>query len=161
MGFLARFRRNISDGNVRTSKLRSEIDRDIALGVLLRIVAEADRRVLSEEEREIRAVLVESGDFPAPNIDRIMAAVDEAAAQRVDIFKFAHEVREGLAYEHRVRLLDVLFRVAWSDGELHPDEVETIRRIAGLLLVSNGDFVTAKLQASKSGPRMGKPRWSS
>ena len=65
---------------------------------------------------------------------------------------FSHEIKATLSYEERYQVVHDLFRVAFSDSELHNDEVERIRKIAGLLHVPHDNFIRAKIKARDSAP---------
>lgn len=117
----------------------------------------------SFEEKHIAAaaLLVEAAcldaDFGAPEraaIRNIAAArfkLDEAeiglllelAEARQDnsnqLFRFTHEIKQGFAPEERVQIMEMLWEVAYADGVLHDYEANLLRRVGGLLYVSERD----------------------
>ena len=48
----------------------------------------------------------------------------------------------------RIEIVELLWRVAFADGELDSHEDHIIRRISGLLYVSHADFIAAKHAAA-------------
>jgi uncharacterized tellurite resistance protein B-like protein len=120
-------------------------DEAIALGVLLWSVAEADGRLLDAEKTQVAEGLARHGGVAAADLALVLAAVEQAAKERIDLYSFAREVADGLTAAARVEIVKQLYRVACADGTLEHAEVETIRLIAGLLRVPHEGFIAAKL----------------
>lgn len=89
-----------------------------------------DRLGLSEEEA---ATLVET------------AAAEVAEATQ--LFGFTRSIAAGFSYDERVRLMQTLWEVALADGTVDPFEDQLLRRIAGLIHVTDRDRATARKQA--------------
>ena len=121
------------------------MDERIALGVLLWIVAEADSKVLDPEIDAIEAILQRSEAVPAQDLPLVMAAVRQAAKDRVDLYQFTKEVSH-IPYNSRMAMIDNLFRVAYADRELDSREQEVIRDIAGLFGIAHQDLIASKLR---------------
>ena len=127
----------------------SEIDDKIALGVLLWVVAEADEKFLPEEKEKIEQILKDYSGIEASHLPVVLHSIEEAARERIDLYKFTSEVRQDLPYPVKVSIVENLFRVACADGELANMEVETIRKISGLLRVDHKEFIEAKLKVKE------------
>ncbi len=75
------------------------------------------------------------------------AVVDEAlaaAGDSVQIYDIIRVIREGLAPEERIRVIEMLWEVAYADGELHDYEANLVRRVSGLLYVPDADSGAAR-----------------
>lgn len=151
-GFLDEFRKKVIASVWKDSpdepKIK-DIDDRIALGVLLWVVAEADGKFLPEEDAQIKEVLKVYGKIPDEDIPAILGSVKQAAAERIDIYRFTREVSQGLPYEIKLSIITHLFRVACADKDLDNRELEAIREIAGLLRIAHRDFIDAKIQVKK------------
>ena len=130
-----------------TQPATAAFDEKIALGVLLWIVAEADGRFLDEERAQIGQVLSAHGGVGDADLAVVMAAVEQAAKDRIDMYAFTREVAHDLSPASRIEIVRHLYRVACADRSLVNDEVEVIRKISGLLRVDHQDFIAAKLAA--------------
>jgi uncharacterized tellurite resistance protein B-like protein len=51
---------------------------------------------------------------------------------------------ERLSYEERVHIIEMLWEVAYADGVLTAEEDSLIRRVAGLIYVSDTDRAAAR-----------------
>lgn len=152
MGIFNQFKDKIikrpTDGveNVEDSR---EVDNLIALGVLLWVVAEADDKFLPEESEHIKKILKTYGEITNEDMPIVLRAIKEAAIDRIDIHKFTHEVKSNLTYENKVVIVENLFRVACSDGELADEEHEAIRQMSGLLGLEHREFIESKIKVKK------------
>jgi uncharacterized tellurite resistance protein B-like protein len=73
--------------------------------------------------------------------------VDEAermAGESVEWHGFTRAIKEGLDHAERVQLIEMLWEVAYADGELHDYEASLLRRITGLLYVSDRESGEAR-----------------
>ncbi len=151
-GFLDRFRKKVisSVWKEKADEMHvKNIDDKIALGVLLWVVAEADEKFLKEEEEQIQKVLRSFSNIPQEDIPTVLASVSQAAQERIDLYRFTHEVSENLSYNVKISILENLFRVACVDKDLDNKELEIIRKISGLFNVSHKDFIDAKIRIKK------------
>jgi uncharacterized tellurite resistance protein B-like protein len=61
-------------------------------------------------------------------------------------------IKRDFAVPRRVRLIEHLWRIAYADGKLEPDEDHYVRKIAHLLYVPNTESMLARSRArSRSG----------
>ena len=151
-GFLDRFRKNVMSSawkdTIDEPKVR-DIDDKIALGVLLWVVAEADKKFLPQEEVKIKELLISYSKIPNEDIPLVLATIKEAAKERIDLYTFTHEVSDNLLNNVKLSIIEDLFRVACADQELNNNELEVIRKISGLFRLSHKDFIDAKIKIKK------------
>lgn len=126
-----------------------EMDERIALGVLLYEVARADHKFLPKEKDAVIKVLQDYTDLSQDDIPYIMQAVEEAAAEKIDLYAFTREISQHLAYDQKRPLIEHLFQVACADGELDHQENEIIRKISGLCGLDHKDLVASKTKVKQ------------
>ena len=150
-GFLDTFRNKVVS-NVWKQEAPPEpkqINDKIALGVLLWVVAEADKKFLPKEEEKIKDVLIKFCKAGQEDLDIILSSIKEAAAERIDLYRFTSEVGADLDHAAKIHIIEILFRVACVDNDLDNDELETIRKISGLLHLTHSEFIDAKIRVKK------------
>ena len=151
-GFLDRFRKNVIS-SVRKDKADEpkvkDIDDKIALGVLLWVVAEADEKFLPEEEGKIKEVLISHSKISNEDIPTVLTSIKEAAKERIDLYRFTHEISENLPNDIKISIIENLFRVACVDKNLDDNELEAIRKISSLFKIEHADFIDAKIRIKK------------
>ncbi len=119
-------------------------DLELAATALLVEAARMDGR-FDEEERTVIAQLVglRFGLEPTAALELIDAA-DRTIAESNDLWGFARIVKNRFSAEERVELMEMLWEVVYADGEVHEYEANLLRRIGGLIYVSDRDRGAAR-----------------
>ena len=116
----------------------------IAVAALLVEAARMDDRFEASERATIQRLLGERFAL-APEAARDLLAAAERAAQRSSqLFPFTRLVVDRLDPPERVRLIEMLWEVAYADGALAPDEDALLRRVAGLVHVPDQERGAAR-----------------
>ena len=67
----------------------------------------------------------------------------------MDFFKFTRKINNLLNLEERTDLIEMLWEVIYSDGKLDDFETNMMRRVGGLLYVSDRENGDAKKRAAR------------
>lgn len=119
--------------------------RRIAAAVLLLEMAHADHAHHAVEEDTIRAQLQQYFGLLPEEADELITAARREAHASVSLHPYLQALNAGLAIEDKRRVLEMLWRVAWSDRHLDPYEEHLMRELADLLYLPHRDFIRAKL----------------
>lgn len=105
----------------------------IAACALLLEIAHADD-VFGEAERAriLRAAREDLG-VAAADVDEVVRLAEEERRESVDLYQFTRLVGEKFTREQRLRLIEVIWGLVYSDGTLSAVENQLARRIAELL----------------------------
>lgn len=122
-------------------------DPAFALAVLLIEVARMDDRVESRERGIIERVLARRFGLQRDEAARLIRAAEHGAIRATDLYAFTQVVVRNFNEEERVRVIEMLWEVAYSDGALTGDEDMLIRRVAGLIYVSDRERGEARQRA--------------
>ena len=101
-----------------------------------------------DQERRVIANLI-SGHFGLGS-DETQALIDtgeKAAEQSNQLFAFASVIKQGFEVEDRIEMIEMLWDVACADGEVHDYEANLVRRVAGLIHVSDRESGQARKRA--------------
>jgi len=83
--------------------------------------------------------------------DASAGALIEAATGAVDaipeIYGFTRTLRRNFDHGERVAMLEMLWEVAYADGELHDYEASLLRQVTGLLYVTDQESGAARKRA--------------
>jgi uncharacterized tellurite resistance protein B-like protein len=115
-----------------------------ALAVLLIEVARSDDVVEDRDQGVIQRVLTRRFGLERGEVIRLVKAAEERAIQATDLFHFTRVVVENFTEEERIGVIEMLWEVAYSDGVLTGDQDALIRRVAGLIYVSDRDRAEAR-----------------
>ncbi len=75
---------------------------------------------------------------------QLLASCEETIARMVQLHPYTHAVFEQMDPEERVNLIEMLWEVAYADGVLDPEEDALIRRLGGLIYVTDRDRMLAR-----------------
>ena len=96
------------------------------------------------ERIRIEKLLVKRFDLPTEEITDILEAAEEATAERVELHTITKIVREHFDEAERIEMIEMLWAVVYADGELEDFEANLMRRVTGLLYVSDRDSGEAR-----------------
>jgi uncharacterized tellurite resistance protein B-like protein len=65
----------------------------------------------------------------------------------VDLYGLTRTVKDKLDEEGRIELMEALWEVVYADGELHDYEGQLMRRLSGLLYVTDRESGEARKRA--------------
>jgi uncharacterized tellurite resistance protein B-like protein len=105
----------------------------IAACALLLEIAHADEDFTSEERERIARHAREDLGVPADDVREVLRLAEEARRESVDLYQFTKLVTEGFSREQRLRLIEAIWGVVYSDGVLTAVEGQLARRVAELL----------------------------
>jgi uncharacterized tellurite resistance protein B-like protein len=122
-------------------------DPAFALAALLIETARSDDHVAAREQGLIQRLLARRFGLTTEEVVELVAAAERGTVQATDLFRFTRTVVENFSEAERVGVIEMLWDVAYSDGALSGDEDALIRRVAGLIYVSDRDRGEAKGRA--------------
>ncbi len=116
-----------------------------AVCLLLVSAARADGEFRADEAREIaRLVSDHFGLAPEETAELVaMAAGDDS----MDLYPAARLLNENFTQPQRQEVLELMWRVVYSDGLLEAREDTLMRRVAKLLDISHHDLIALKFAA--------------
>jgi uncharacterized tellurite resistance protein B-like protein len=75
---------------------------------------------------------------------------DEASRSASDFHQFTSQLNDELDQPAKVAVIETMWQVAYADGTVDAHENHVISRIAGLLHVTHGEYIAAKLRAKQA-----------
>lgn len=119
-------------------------DLRLSVAVLLLEAARQDDRFDSEERAVIARLLTRKFDLNPHECAQLLAAGEARAAEMVQLHGHTSDVFEQMPPDERIHFVEMLWEVAYADGQLDPEEDLLIRRVAGLIHVTDRDRVLAR-----------------
>jgi len=125
-----------TSGGTRT---HAEDELQLAAAALLVEAARMDDDFGSDEHAVIGRLLRERFSLNAADADRLLGAADRASADSVELFAFTSKIKDAFDESERVQMIEMLWEVVYADGRVDDHEANLLRRVAGLLYVSDRD----------------------
>lgn len=120
----------------------------LATAVLLVEVMRADASFREGEREAVLAALREKFTLADDEAARLAELAEAAARQASDLWSFTSVVDERFDMPRKLRIVELMWRVAYADGHLAEHERHVMWRIADLLHVPQGAYVNARLRAA-------------
>lgn len=127
----------------------------LAAAALMVEAAKLDGAFDESERARIVALLDQRFGMDADDIATLIAAADEETDLAGGLYGFTKTVRDNFDHIERVSMIEMLWEVAYADGALHDFEANMLRRVAGLLYVTDQESGAARkrvLGRLSSGP---------
>ncbi len=121
----------------------------IAAAALMVEAAQLDDTFDARERDKIRELVVERFELGAEEGDSLIEAAEARVAASSQLHGFTRVIKAAFSQEERIELMEMLWEVIYADGELHHYEANLMRRLAGLLQVSDRDVGAARKRARK------------
>ncbi len=110
---------------------------EVAVAALLLEAARADDVVVEDEQRATERALELFLGVDAAGARALVDTAEKARADAADIVRFTRAAKTAYNAAGRERLIEAVWRVVLADDETTPDEDAYVRRLAGLLHVTD------------------------
>ena len=123
----------------------------VAACALLLEIAHADDAFRPEEMERIARHIRDEMHVTEDQIQNVFHLAEEQRRESVDLFHFTQLLRENLSRDERLRLVEAIWGVVYSDGSLAEVEAHLARRIAELLGFQHPEVQAAKEKVAARG----------
>ena len=110
----------------------------------------ADGSVAGDEAALTANVIAQQFDLSAEKARQMTNEAIEQGKDRVELHSLLRRLREQSDYEERLGVLEMVWMVVLADGRLDHIEAQLMRRLAGLLFVSDVDSGLAAQKAKSN-----------
>jgi uncharacterized tellurite resistance protein B-like protein len=132
------------------SAAEEEHAQQLACAVLLVEVMRAEADARPAEREAVLAALRRKFTLAPDELERLVELADERARGANDFFAFTSTLNDRFSHEQKVRIVEFMWQVAYADGDLDENENHVIAKVAGLLHVTHGEYIAAKLHARQA-----------
>ncbi len=128
-------------GGHRDASAFEENDYRLAAAVLLVHVMSIDGAVTPAERAVVRTILAERFELSESSTEALVELAIARDAEAVDLYAFTSILNRAVDEEGRMRVVEMMFEVAYADGGLTEFEDNLVWRAAELLNVGSRDRV--------------------
>ena len=121
-----------------------EPDAQLALAALLVRIAKSDGRSSAAETDQIDQVMATRYGLAAADVAELRSQAEALEAEAPDTVRFTRAIKDGVAYEDRLGVIEALWRVVMADGHRDHEESAMLRLVADLLGVNDRDSNMAR-----------------
>jgi len=127
-----------------------EPDARLALAALLVRIARSDGDYAQDEIDRIDRILAKRHDLSPFEATRLRTEAETLEAQVPDTVRFTRAIKDGVAYEDRIGVIEALWDVVLADGIRDQEEDTLLRLAANLLGVNDRDSALARQRVERA-----------
>ena len=121
-------------------------DLEILCGLMIE-AANSDGKVDNIEIEKINNSLIKTFKEDKKQVQSVLEMAVKNKNNSKSLFFYTSKINKNYSYEKKLLLIEILWEVVLSDGQIHDYETSIIRRLAGLLYISDVDSGNARKRA--------------
>ena len=118
-------------------KKDSDTKNDLVAALLVH-AAKIDENYTEIEKKIIKKALVDINNINSDQAEELLKKAEKKEEEANQIVKFTKEIKK-YSMESRLKIIEVIWKIVYSDGSSDNYESNLVRRICGLLYISDKD----------------------
>tara|TARA_Y100000590_G_scaffold383295_1_gene453806 strand:+ start:333 stop:755 length:423 start_codon:yes stop_codon:yes gene_type:complete len=126
-------------------------NKNILIAALLVHAAKIDDEYTDVEKKIIKQALINLNLAKLNEVDELLKTAEEKEKESNQIVEFTKEIKKN-SMEFRLKIIEMLWKIVYSDEKSDSFESNLIRRVCGLLYVSDKDsgMIKVKIKSLKN-----------
>ena len=120
-------------------------NKNILIAALLVHAAKIDDEYTDVEKKIIKQALINLNLAKLNEVDELLKTAEEKEKESNQIVEFTKEIKKN-SMEFRLKIIEMLWKIVYSDEKSDSFESNLIRRVCGLLYVSDKDSGMIKIK---------------
>jgi len=123
---------------------------EVAAAALLVEIARIDGAMQPSERAAVLRAIHEKFALTDTEADNLLALAEREVKQAEGYYPFTSLINQNFSQEQKEYLIELMWRAAYADSELSAHELHLMRKVAGLLYVSDNAYILAKMRAKQA-----------
>lgn len=119
-------------------------DTQLAAAALLVHASTIDGYIDETETQRLQAVLQDRYALSEDQLHALVVAAERSERDAVDIYTFTSKLKKALPEDDRLQIIEMMWEIAFADGEVHGYEENLIWRTAELLGIPSRERIRAR-----------------
>ena len=124
----------------------SSHDVRVAACALLLEMAHIDGEFSDSEKEQIIQTLKEDHGLSSEAVTELLKAAKEELKGSIDLWQFTNLINQNYSLEEKIRIIEMVWRLAYTDGTLDKHEDYLLHKMANLLRLTHKQLIEAKLK---------------
>jgi len=142
--------KSIFSGDQGINQVNENKEVDILCGLMIE-AANTDGKITQEELNKISYSLINVFKEDPKIVEKSLGNAFENKDNSKSLYFYTSKLNKSYTDDQKIRLIEVLWEIILADNELHDFETNLIRRLAGLLYISDVECGNAKIRAGNKG----------
>ena len=122
---------------------------NVSITALLIHAAKIDDNYTDVEKEIIKKALISLNAITLNEAEELLKKAEKTEQESNQIIAFTREIKKN-SMEYRLKIIEILWKIVYSDGSSDSYESNLIRRVCGLLYISDRDSGMIKLKIKNS-----------
>ena len=119
-------------------KTEDSKNKNVLVAALLIHAAKIDENYTEIEREIIKKALIDLNNIDSKQADELILEAEKKEKEQNQIIEFTKEIKK-YSMDSRLKIIEIIWKIVYSDGASDNYETNLIRRICGLLYVSGKD----------------------
>jgi len=126
---------------------KSPNNKNVLIIALLIHAAKIDENYTENEKKIIKKVIMDLNEISSNQANELLKLAEKKEGESNQIIEFTKEIKK-YSMEFKLKIVEIIWKIVYSDGTSDDYESNLIRRICGLLYISDKDngIIKAKVQ---------------
>jgi len=145
--------KNLFNEKIQPEKVEEHRDQrkiSIATCALLLEMAHADSEFSDEEKQHILDILKINFDLTENDANDLLDLAEQERQESTDLWQFTNLINQNYSREDKLKVVDTLWKVIYTDGKVDQHEDYLIRKLTYLLSLQHEDMIEAKIRMRES-----------
>ena len=122
-------------------------NKNVLIIALLIHAAKIDENYTGNEKKIIKKVIMDLNKISSNQADELLKLAEKKEVESNQIIEFTKEIKK-YSMEFKLKIVEIVWKIVYSDGTSDDYESNLIRRICGLLYISDKDsgIIKTKVQ---------------
>ena len=116
----------------------SSNNKNVLIIALLIHAAKIDENYTEDEKKIIKKTIMELNKISSNQADKLLKLAEKKEEESNQIVEFTKEIKK-YSMEFKLKIIEIIWKIVYSDGTSDNYESNLIRRICGLLYISDKD----------------------
>ena len=132
---------------LKKKESESPNNKNVLIIALLIHAAKIDENYTENEKKIIKKVIMDLNKISSNQADELLKLAEKKEGESNQIIEFTKEIKK-YSMEFKLKIVEIIWKIVYSDGTSDDYESNLIRRICGLLYISDKDsgIIKAKVQ---------------
>ena len=102
---------------------------------------------IADEKNQIKTILTDQLNLETIKADEILEETISNSSEQIEIWSKTNDIRKELDYDERLNILELMWEIVLVDDVLDVFEAQLMRRVSGLLYITDVDSGNSKKRA--------------
>jgi uncharacterized tellurite resistance protein B-like protein len=109
-------------------------------------MAHIDGKFSESEKESIINIIKKDYDLSDEHAAGLIEAADEELKGSIDLWKFAKLINQNYSRDAKIQIIEMIWRVIYTDGKLDQHEDYLVHKLAQLLRLTHKELIDAKMK---------------